>query len=120
MFSIFYDIPSYVNCANTGINLLQMLLFAVMYTTKMIKHGLNTERVEIPVTPGGSNVGDSTPTTPYVAAMNDTEKVVRTMARTNAESDGAATTGNVAASQTLAKLDDLRKVCCVAFTTIAL
>ena len=80
----------------------------------MVKHGLTTERVEVPVTPGGSNVGDSTPTTPYVAAMNDTEKVVRTMARTNAESDGAATTGNVAASQTLAKLDDLRKVCCVA------
>ena len=85
---------------------------------KMVKHGLTTERMEVPVTPGGSNVGDSTPTTPYVAAMNDTEKVVRTMARTNADSDSAATTGNVAASQTLAKLDDLRKVCCVAFTTV--
>lgn len=68
------------------------------------------KRVEIPLTPDGSNVGDSTPTTPYIAAMNDTEKVHRTMARTNAESDIAATTGNVAASQTLAKLDDLRTV----------
>lgn len=62
------------------------------------------------MTPDGSNVGDSTPTTPYVAAMNDTEKVHRTMARTNAESDSAATTSNVGASQTLAKLDDLRTV----------
>ncbi|KAI0223157.1 Spindle and centriole-associated protein 1 [Lamellibrachia satsuma] len=68
------------------------------------------QRIEVPLTPDGNTIGDSTPTTPYIAAMNDTEKVHRTMARTNANSDGAATIDNVAASQTLAKLDDLRSV----------
>ena len=90
-----------------------MLLQASCYKQNV----LPAERIEVPLTPDGSTICDSTPTTPYFAAMNDTEKVHRTMARTNADSDGAATIGNVAASQTLAKLDDLRSVC---FTVLLL